>query len=118
MLIFTQGDDVLLNLKATNSDGVPVNLTGATFSTSVRGLDNIVVTFPNSQHTANPDQSAHRGEFTLSLSTTDTDSIKAGMSQEIVTKVTIAGKVVYFHGANQMTVLPADPDPEPDLGGC
>lgn len=111
IVAFTQGDDVVLNLRARQGDGSYVDLTGATFSTTMRGIDNIDVTFANAKHTADPDQVTNKGRFTLTLNPTDTDSVKIGMNNEIVTKVVIASKTVYFHGRDILTVLSKEPTP-------
>ena len=104
-LVFTQGDQVVLNLTALQS-GVPVDLTSAVFSTQIRGPNQTIVTFGNSQHTANPDQTNFKGKFTLSLSSTDTASLLPYSGLEILTQILIAGSnPIYFHGFNILTVL-------------
>lgn len=111
MLKISQGDTVVFQFTAKNGMGVPVNLTGASFVTEIRGPANVVRTFPNGQHTANPDQTLHTGEFTLALSDADTLSLALGRDQEIVTKITIGGSIVFFHGFNILTVLQNVPLP-------
>lgn len=111
MLKISQGDTVVFQFTAKNGMGVPVVLTGAVFTTEIRGPANVVRSFPNGQHTANPDQSAHPGEFTLALSALDTASLALGRDQEIVTKIVIDPSTIFFHGFNILTVLQNVPLP-------
>lgn len=110
MLKITQGDTADFNLTATLGDGTPFDLTGAVFTSFFRGPQGGVVSFPNSQHTANPDQVLFRGQFILSLSTDDTSSIPLGAHKELITRVVQESSVVYFHGPNLVTVLSEIPD--------
>ncbi len=103
-LTITQGDTVTFNLTAKNA-GVAVDLTGAVFTTTIRGPGGVVRSFGNSQHTANPNQTAHRGEFTLALSAMDTASLVVFSGLEILTKIVIGSATVYFHGPDILTVL-------------
>jgi hypothetical protein len=107
MIQFTQGDAVTLVLNA-NQGGSAITLTGATFVTKFRNGTQ-VVEFDNSQHTADPDQTANKGKYTLALSSSDTAQISAGPNKEIVTEITIGGSVVSFRGPGLLNVL--DPDP-------
>lgn len=102
---FTQSDTALLQLTAQNGNGVPQDLTGADFTSSFLGLDGAVISFGNSQHTANPDQVLHRGQFTLSLSAADTNSIPAGINKELLTLVVQGGQQIYYRGPNLVTVF-------------
>lgn len=109
MIKITRGDTALLNLKATNGEGDPVALTGAVFSTKIRAADGTNVTFPNGQHTANPDQSgAGKGKFTLQLSISDTNELQVGVNHEVVTKVVISASTIYYRG-QILTVIQQDP---------
>ncbi len=104
MLRITKGDgSVVFNFTAVNNS-LPVDLTGATFSTQVRGPGGTLVTFPNSQHTANPDQTTNKGKFTLTLTKENTDAIAVGEGHEVVTKITISSVVIFFHGRDLLTV--------------
>lgn len=104
MLRITQGDEVVFNLTAVNA-GSTVDLTGAVFSTSIRGPGGIIVTFPNAQHTANPDQVLHKGQFTLALTASDTASLVVYADLEVLTKILLGGTTpIYFHGMNLLTV--------------
>lgn len=104
MLRITQGDDVLFNLTASNA-GVPIDLTGAVFTTKILGPAGLIRSFANSQHTANPVQSgATKGKFTLALSAADTASLLVYDGLEVLTKIVIGGSTVYFHGAHILTV--------------
>lgn len=105
VLRITQGDAVTFNLTAANA-GVPEDLTNASFSTQIRGPGQTIVTFPNSQHTANPDQVNFKGQFTLELSSSDTASLIPYIGLEILTTINLGGTTpVSFHGFNILTVL-------------
>lgn len=101
----------MFNLTAKNGAGAPVDLTGAVFTTQIRGPSGEVETFTNSQHTANPNQTTHKGEFTLSLSSMDTASLALGTGLEVVTKIVQGASTVYFHGRRILTVLQSEPLP-------
>lgn len=105
MIQFTQGDTATIQLIATDAVGNRIDLTGAIFETFFRGPQGTEISFPNDQHTANPDQVIHRGEFTLALTSDDTDSIPFGLYKEIVTQITISTTVIYYHGFNICNVL-------------
>lgn len=105
MIQFTQGDTATLSLTATDGHGVPVDLTAATFTTSFRGEDGSVISFPNSQHTVNPDQVLYRGQYTLALSSSDTMSIPIGQNKEIISKIVQGMSVIYYHGPSMVNVL-------------
>lgn len=109
---FTQGDDVTLHLIATDDDGNPVDLTGATLATQVQGPNGAgVVTFPNAQHTIAPDQVANRGKFDLALGNVgeDTTDCGGGAHKEIITVAVISAKQTSFRGFNLLTVYPEIP---------
>lgn len=108
-LRISQGDSVLFNLVAENGASIPFDLTGAVFTTEIRGPGGTVVSFPNSQHTANPNQIGFTGRFTLALSAADTSSLAIGIGREIVTKVVQGSSTIYFHGVNILTVLASVP---------
>lgn len=108
-LVITQGDTVTFQFTATNGEGQPFDLTGATLTTYVRGSDGEAISFPNSQHTINPDQVFHKGEFTLALTTDDTNGIPLGIYKEVVTKVVQSSSTIYFRGKNILTVYPKIP---------
>ncbi len=104
MLRITQGDgSVVFNFTAVNNS-LPVDLTGATFQTQVRGPGGTLVTFPNNQHVANPDQTTNKGKFTLTLSAANTAAISVAEGHEVVTKITISGVIIFFHGRDLLTV--------------
>jgi hypothetical protein len=109
MIKFTQGDQVTLNFTATDGLGNPIDLTGATFTTLMRGLQGATISFPNSQHTANPDQINFRGQFTLDLASSDTQSIPNGINKEIVTEIVIGGATIAYRGENILTVYLLQP---------
>lgn len=101
---FTQGDNVTLQLLATDDQGNPQNLTGASLSTQILGA-NIVgpVVFPNSQHTLG-NQSTNPGTFSLALANTDTPNCGLGSNKQIITTATISGVVTNYRGVNILTV--------------
>lgn len=106
---FSQGDTVTLALLATDDQGIPVSLTGATLSTQILGPNTIgPIIFPNGQHTLGT-QSTAPGTFTLALSTANTNACGEGQHKEILTQVTISGAVTYFRGENLLTVYPSVP---------
>jgi uncharacterized protein YfaS (alpha-2-macroglobulin family) len=110
-LDFTQGDDVTLNLIATDDQGNPQNLTGASLSTQILGPNGSgPVTFPNSQHTI-ANQITNPGQFSLTLRNagSDTTSCGEGPSKQIITQSTVSGNVTYFRGMGLLTVYPNVP---------
>jgi hypothetical protein len=106
-IVLTQGDDASLVFYAYDEDGVAVDLTGATFSTTVRGSSG-TVTFVNAKHAADADQVTNKGKFTLSLSAADTATIKAEPRKEIVVKTVQSGAAKYYRGV-VLKVLPLSP---------
>lgn len=106
MIQFTQGDTAVLNLTAEDGSGNPVDISGAVFTTQIKGPNGVVVSFPNSQHTI---VSAATGQFQLSLSASDTNSCGLGANKEIVTKIVQGGSTIYFHGIAILTVNPPVP---------
>lgn len=106
MITITQGDYAVLEFTATDGDGVPVNLSGATFETQIKGPNGEVEVFGDSQHSI---ISAVDGTFSLTLSTTDTASLGEGQDKTIITKITQSSHPVYFNGFNILTVYPNIP---------
>lgn len=109
ILKFTQGDSLNLALLASLGPGILFDLTGAVFTTTFRGPTGLPISFPNSQHIANPDQVNHRGEYALVLSASDSASIPAGTNKEIVTKIVQGSSTIYFHGQGIGTILSSIP---------
>lgn len=109
MIQFTQGDVVTLQLTATDGNGNPVTLTGASFTTQIKGPNGSIISFPNGQHTANADQVNYTGQFTLALSATDTANCGLGANKEIITQVLISSSPIYYRAFNILTVLPNVP---------
>lgn len=103
---FTQGDTAILNLSATDGQGNPFNLTGASFSTQIKGSNGIYTVFGNSQHAI---VSAANGTFTLTLSAIDTGNCGLGPNKEILTLISQTGSTIYFRGVNILTVNPPIP---------
>lgn len=105
MIEFTQGDSAVLNLTAVDANNNPIDLTGAAFVSAFRGPQGLGVFFDNSHHVANPDQVNFRGQYTLSLSTTETPTVPIGDEKGISTQITIGSSVVYYHGEGICNVL-------------
>ncbi len=107
MLKITLGDYAVLVLTAKSGDdpSLPIDLTGATFETQIRGPGGDVVTFANSKHQADPDQVTNTGVFRLTLNATDTASLAAGPHREILTKITLSAQPIYYHGFDVLEVL-------------
>lgn len=106
---FTQGETTTLTLIATDDQGNPYNLTGASLSTEIRannGAD--VTTFQNSKHTL-ANQTTNPGQFTLALLSTDTPMCGEGNNKTIITIAVIAGATLYFRGNNTLIVYPPVP---------
>ncbi len=104
---FTQGDSPTLLLAIVDDDGVPVNLTGASFETQILGPNGVgPVVFPNGQHTIT---NAALGQFSLALATTDTPNVNIGSNIEIITMYLIGADVETARGPNLLTVYPPVP---------
>lgn len=105
-LEFTQGDNVVLQLIATDDQGNPQNLTGASLSTTILGPNGVgPVTFPNGQHTI-ANQTTNKGQFSLALGNAGADSASCGEgpNKEIITESIIAGAPLYYRGPNLLTI--------------
>jgi hypothetical protein len=105
MIKITQGDTAVLNFTATDGQGAPIDLTGASFTTTMVGLDGAIVSFPNNQHVANPDQVNFRGQFTLTLSIDDTMQLRPNNFKDVVTQIVQSASTIYYHGNNILSVL-------------
>lgn len=105
MIIITQGDTANLGLTAVDGSGNPIDLTGAAFTTYIRGANGVVLTYPNGQHTANPDQTNFKGQYVLALANTDTQNIPFGNNKEIVTLIVIGATQINYRAPNILTVL-------------
>lgn len=103
-LSFTQGDDVVMALIALDNSGLPVNLTGATLVSTIGGLNSQApVVLGNSAHTLG-NQSTAPGTFTITLTPTNTAACGAGENKEILTGVTIGGKLATYQGVSILNV--------------
>jgi len=101
-LEFVQGNTAVLEFVATDDQGNPQNLTGASFSTQILGANGVgPVVFPNGQHSI---VSASAGTFSLSLAATDTPNCGLGLHKEILTTITIGGVIQTYRGVNILTV--------------
>lgn len=110
-LDFTQGDDVTLELLATDDQNNPIDLTGASLSTQILGANGQgPVTFPNSQHTL-ADQITNPGQFSLALANAgaDTTSCGEGANKQILTTAVISAVSTTYRGNNLLTVYPPVP---------
>lgn len=110
-LTITQGDSAIFNFTAKTGAGtgsLPIDLTGAVFESYMK-LATGILTIPGSQHAADPDQVNNKGKFTMTLTTTNTASLRVSPSQEIVTKVVQGANTVYVHGAAILNVLSSSP---------
>jgi hypothetical protein len=106
MIQFTQGDTAVLTLTAKDGDGNPFNITGATFTTYIKGSNGVQNSFPTGQHTI---VDAPNGIFTLSLSATDTPKCGLGPNKTVITKIVQGSSVVHFRGVGILTVNSAAP---------
>lgn len=109
MLKFTQGDTAVLNLTAKTSASIPFDLTGATLTSYIKGPNGDTVSFPNGQHTIDPDQVTNKGKYTLALTSDNTLSVGEGDNKAVITKVVQSGNTLYFHGTGILTVLANTP---------
>lgn len=109
-IFLTQGDVATLNLKAVDVNGMAIDLSGASFTTYINGANGQAIqSFPNGQHTANPDQINFKGDFALALSAGDTALLGLSGHKEILTAVLVSSTTIYFRGFNLLAVLPAVP---------
>jgi hypothetical protein len=104
----TQGDQLDMRFKAMCTDLVPCNITGATITTAFQGIGGDVV-IPFSQHTIDPDQVGHAGEFTLHLLSSDTVKFKAGLARDMVSTLNQGGFTVAYHGYRIVDILKPSP---------
>jgi hypothetical protein len=95
----TQGDNCNLQLVASTGAGLH-DLTGAVFETKVRGSDE-VLTIADGQHTADADQVANKGKFTIALQTAVSSELARGATPFVV-KVTQGTAIMHFHGILQV----------------
>ena len=104
---FTQGDTAVLNFIATDGFGNVVNISGATFTSVVKGPNgstNVVI--PNSQHTIT---SGPGGLFSVYFQTTDTAACGTGAHKDVITQIIIGSTTVWYRGTNVLAVYPAIP---------
>lgn len=103
-LVITQGDTPTFTFYAETGEGERIDLTGATFSTDIKGALGALVTVPNSQHTADPDQEENPGKFTMTMTAVQTAACSASDKKDIITKITQGTNVIYVHGTSILTV--------------
>lgn len=104
MINITQGDQANLQLTATDGMGNPIDLTGASFVSLLRGSNGATISYANSQHTANPDQVNFKGQYLLALSPSDTNNIPVGVNKELLTQITQGGNPIFYRGPNLVNV--------------
>jgi len=107
---FSQGDQVVLHFVATDGNGQPLNIWGATLTTKLKKADQTILDIPNSQHTildqTNP---TTVGQFLVSLLSSDSTQVGVGQQKDIVTDVDQGSTVVYCHGTGILNVFSNDP---------
>lgn len=103
MLVFTQGDHVVLTLYARDKAGDLIDLTGATFETKIKGPSSNV-TLDDDSHAAAADQVADKGKFTLTITSAVSATVGLGAKKDIKTKITQSGNDTYVHGEGILTV--------------
>lgn len=102
---FTQGDNIVIALQALDEEGNPVSLTNAVFVTQIAGVNGTyAIPFPNSQHVADPDQVNNTGNFTLTLSQSNTQACGVGTAKQILTMVTIGTSATFYRGTDILEV--------------
>lgn len=106
---FTQGDTPTLTLVATDDQGNPVDLTGASLSTQIQGANGAGVhVIPNAQHTL-ANQVTTPGQFAIALTAVDTNASGEGPNKEIITTATVGAVVTNYRGVALLTVYNAAP---------
>lgn len=116
MIRLTQGDVYPAIRFRIVSNGDPVDLTGATLTTKIRGPGGVVKSFANGKHTLAASQGgAGMGYFDLALDDADTADLLDTSSWpeneglEIVTKVVQGSSEISYRKKNILRVDPADP---------
>ena len=104
---FTQGDYTEITLFAEDEFGAPIKLLeGDSFVTQFPGSSQ-VVEFDNSKHTI---VDGEKGEYKLTLQTTDSAKVEAGSNKDIYSKVNQGGKLLTMRGIGVVQVFaPAGP---------
>lgn len=110
---FTQGDDNVTLGPMTCEDGFgnPIDLTGATLTTTIRGKAGAIVTIPNGSHTIS-NQSTNKGQFTINLTSTYSSACAEGSGKDVITEVVVGGSTIYFRllpSGQDLTVYAAVP---------
>jgi hypothetical protein len=106
---FTQGDNVVLMLQATDDNGNPINITGATFVSQILGPNSPTpgpITFGNSQHAIT---NAVFGMFTLTLAQADSNNCGIGYNKDIISELTISSAQTTYRGMGILNIYPASP---------
>lgn len=95
-----KGDQAVLLLTASDDGSSPHDLTGATFESKITDSAGVVTTYDNTHHAIT---SATNGQYTLTLSTTETAALGTGLAS-IATRVTQSAQPVTFHGDKILNV--------------
>jgi hypothetical protein len=107
MIQFSQGDTATLQLTIQDGDGNPIDITGATFSTEIKGNNTAgAITFPNAQHTIIDPTT---GRVNLALTAVNTAACGVGEGKDVITTVTISGTVIRYRGIGILNVYAPDP---------
>lgn len=105
-LHFTQGDAVEIVRYAQDELGGAIDITGATFATSLVGKTT-VATLDNSKHAI---VGAAEGKYKITLSPADSAAVEAGAGKDILTTITIGGNPTTYRGMGVLEVYgPAAP---------
>jgi hypothetical protein len=96
----TKGDQAILQLTATDDGVSPHDLSGATFESKITDSTGTVTTYDNTHHAVTI---SANGQYSLTLSTTETAALAAGIAS-IATRVTQSGQPVTFFGDKVLLV--------------
>jgi hypothetical protein len=109
-VVLTQGDDVLVQLKAMADKTSAFDLTNASLESYVKGTGGIS-TISNSDHTVDPDQSlsGNRGIFTVRVRAAVSSVLNVANQKDWVTQITQGQTVRHVHGVDLVTVRSATP---------
>ena len=106
-LSFTQGNNpVNLNLVATDGNGNPVDITGASFTTQILGPLGAIVSIPNSQHTIT---NGPAGAYTVALTLAQSQACNIGPNKDILLTAVQGSQTTTYRGQGILTVYPPVP---------
>ncbi len=107
-LEFTQGDDIVVQLKAMANKTDAFDLTGATLESSLHGTSG-TVTIDTVDHTVDSDQVANKGVFTVRVRIAATLAFNVATLKDWITKITQGSTVRHVHGIDLVNVYSATP---------